>query len=202
MKRMIITSILTVAGLGLFGVQAYLAKVSKDTKGQPYRVIKQASDFEIRHYPPAVEASVIKKGPYRNMMNGGFRDLANYIFGGNKEGSKIAMTSPVKSVHRPKQKEAEITFVMPQDFEMKGHPEPLADDIRFRETEPLYAAAMSFGGFASVEDMAQKAEILRANLKQQGLSWEEPAQYLYYNPPYQMIDRRNEVLFVLKDYEE
>ena len=56
---------------------------------QPYKVIRSLSDAEIRFYPPAVMATVISTAnSYKEVGSKGFRQLANYIFGGNENNTK------------------------------------------------------------------------------------------------------------------
>lgn len=185
------------------GWQTYLSMAQNSTPNQPYRIVKKEGDIEIRFYPPAVEASVQKSGSYSNMMNSGFRDLAGYIFGGNDKSEKIAMTAPVKAEMNDNLKEtAKITFIMPENFELDKKPNPLSSKITFSETQPVYAAAITFGGFASLGKMESYKVQLLAKLSKLGLEPVGNVQYLYYNPPFQLFNRRNEVLVQLSNFSE
>lgn len=181
--------------------QTYISMAQ--TPLQPYRKVKDLDGMEIRFYPPAVEASVHKTGKYRQMMNGGFRDLASYIFGGNDQKQQIAMTAPVKSVPDASASEsATISFIMPTDFKLENKPAPNAKHIVFTETKPVYTASLTFGGFASRSRMDKKAALLLEMVKKAGLVPEGSPSYLYYNPPFQLFGRRNEVLVTLAGFTE
>jgi len=65
------------------------------TEKQKYSVLHKDGNFEIRRYEPAIMASVQMPGSYSDMSSTGFRELAGYIYGGNDEKMKIAMTAPV-----------------------------------------------------------------------------------------------------------
>jgi hypothetical protein len=196
----IILSVLFFSVISISGTNLK-TKMAK-TEQQPYRLILKEKNFEIRFYPPAIAASVVKTGMHRERMSSGFRDLAGYIFGGNQEGQKIAMTAPVKSVAAGSEDEAVVSFIMPSEMEMENLPEPKNSNIIFHETEAVYAAALSFGGFAGESDMKEKEVVLKKILTEKGIAFEGPFEYLFYNPPYQLFGRRNEVLVRLKDYRE
>lgn len=181
--------------------QSYISMAQ--TPLQPYRKIKQIGEIEIRFYPPAVEASVQKTGEYRSMMNNGFRDLAGYIFGGNEQKQQIAMTAPVKSVVDAAEPNAgTVSFIMPTDFDMQSKPTPYAKHIIFTETKAVYTASFTFGGFANEQKMEKKAALLLTTLKKEGLVPQGKVAYLYYNPPFQLFGRRNEVLVELANFVE
>jgi len=64
------------------------------TENQKYIVTKKINEIEIREYLPSIYASVTLE-ENNAKQNSLFRILANYIFGGNSESQKIAMTAPV-----------------------------------------------------------------------------------------------------------
>ncbi|MBK8554414.1 MAG: heme-binding protein [Lewinellaceae bacterium] len=183
------------------GYQAYAFMARDTTPTRPYRVIQKLGTLEIRFYPPAITATVHKTGDYRDNMSAGFRDLASYIFGGNDREEKIAMTSPVISV--PDSTGTDISFVMPEGFELQGRPTPTrAPNIVFQETAPVYTASLTFGGFAKKADMDRKTAELLAALKAQGLTPSGPVQHLYYNAPFDLFGRKNEVLVAIEGFTE
>jgi hypothetical protein len=180
--------------------QTYAAMSRDTTPSQPYRIVEKIGDLEIRYYPSAVTATVHKSGAYRDRMNAGFRDLASYIFGGNERQEAIAMTTPVIAVPDTAGG-ADISFVMPEDFDFDKRPAPTrARNIQFRRTEPAYTASIEFGGFASESKMQEKSEVLFAALQRAGLQPRGAVRHLYYNAPFDLFDRRNEVLVELTAY--
>jgi hypothetical protein len=55
-------------------------------------------------------------------------------------------------------------------------------------------ASIRFDGFANDEKIEKYKGKLRGYLENKGISYTEPFIYLGYNPPYQMVNRRNEVI--------
>ena len=95
------------------------------TENQKYIVTNKINDIEIREYLPAIYASVTleENSAKQNSM---FRILANYIFGGNDENQKIAMTAPV---HMQKENAGEkdaltMKFVMPSEYNLNDLSKP------------------------------------------------------------------------------
>ena len=179
--------------------QALISRSTGKTEQQRYEVIERMGDFEIRYYPPAILASVERQGHYDASSGGSFRTLAGYIFGSNATSEKSAMTAPVR-MHQ----EADtfgMQFVMPVSYKMENLPEPNDPSIRLTQFEGGYYAAIRFGGFAKVQDWDARTVELKAFLDSKGLAYEEPFEYLGYNPPYQFINRRNEVVIRLKSFQ-
>ena len=110
--------------LAFVGVQTYTIMSSKGTPQQPYSVLKVIGNIEVRRYPEALTASVLKPGTtYKEVSNAGFRSLAGYIFGGNEGGRKIAMTAPVHMEIGADS--SRMRFVMPYCYSFEGLSPPL-----------------------------------------------------------------------------
>jgi len=161
------------------------------TETQKYEVLYTKENFEIRFYPEAILATVEMNGSYDDSRNGGFRVLAGYIFGNNKDNSKIAMTSPVRM--SGDEKLNEMSFVLPSDMEFEKLPVPNDNKVKLHQSKPMYAASIRFGGYANESEIAEYKEKLTEILKQLKLQHNNQFNYLGYNPPYQMVNRRNEV---------
>lgn len=190
MKTAIII-LLALAAIFIF-VQAYIAKTTSDTEQQEYEVIEQDGDFEIRYYPSAIMASVSVDGNYSNSSGTGFRILAGYIFGSNSENLKIPMTAPV---HMSEDSSGYfMSFVMPSAYELEKLPVPDNGQVRLHESSPAHMASVRFSGFANDEKIDQYKKQLRRYLEKNEISYTEPFIFLGYNPPYQMVNRRNEVM--------
>jgi DNA gyrase inhibitor GyrI len=195
------TSILiaTVLIVLLMSTQALISRSTGRTEQQPYEIHKKQGDFEIRYYPPAILASLARQGHYATSSGSSFRTLAGYIFGGNDASEQIAMTSPVRM-----KQEADtfgMQFVMPASYAMDKLPRPNDPSIRLERFEGGYYASIRFGGYADAKDWNARRAELKAFLDREGLRYEEPFEYLGYNPPYQFINRRNEVVVRLKSYQ-
>ena len=195
--KTIIIIILAVAAIFLF-VQAYIAKTTSDTEQQEYKLIERDGNFEIRYYPSAIMASVSVDGSYSNSSSTGFRILAGYIFGSNSEDVKIPMTAPV---HMQMDSSGYfMSFVMPSGYNLNNLPIPDNGQVRLHETNPAHMAVVRFDGFANDEKIEIHKVRLREYLEVNRISYGEPFIFLGYNPPYQMVNRRNEVMVKI-DYQ-
>lgn len=164
------------------------------TEMQNYQVLKKYNGFEVRLYPPATFASVSKEGQMMDIGNQGFRDLAGYIFGDNVEGNKIAMTAPVYiNPDKENQNKSEMSFVMPHDYDLSNLPQPKNNNIKLWKSDSIVVAVLSFGGFANNKDIAKKQYELKSLVNENHLQHKGNFKYMSYNPPYQLVNRRNEV---------
>jgi hypothetical protein len=191
----------------VLGWQAYMTIMVNTTEQQQYSVIERRGDLEIRFYPPANRAAVSvmsREGDYEFMRNRGFRELGGYIFGNNERNERIAMTAPVVMDVDSSDEglSGRMAFTMPKDFDMNTKPQPRSQFIAFTTTEPQFTASLTTAGFPSLSEMNALKERLFAILAEQKLQHSGHAEYLYYNPPTQMIGRRNEVLVSLVGYKE
>ena len=191
MKIIIILSIIILSVVIFKTIQA-------KTETQKYETFYKKGKFEIRFYPEAILASVPMDGTYDNSKNSGFRILAGYIFGGNKEEQKIAMTSPVRVTDG---KEVNtMSFVLPSKMEFDNLPEPMSKKIILHQSKPVYTASIQYGGYTNDEEIAKKKAELLEILNELGIAFKDNFEYLGYNPPYQMINRKNEVLVELSEF--
>ena len=61
-----------------------------------FEIIRTTEHYEIRQYAPYIVAEVDVAGDNGDAGSRAFRILANYIFGNNQGGTKMAMTAPVR----------------------------------------------------------------------------------------------------------
>jgi SOUL heme-binding protein len=177
-------------------IQAYTSKSSTDIEQYRYTVIKKVDNVEIRAYASAVFSSVkMSTSKYEETANGGFRILAGYIFGGNDRGEKIAMTSPVVMEMGDSMK---MSFMVPSDKAVSDLPKPNDQRVFQERKDSTILAAIAFGGWASDEKIQQHIEELKSVLNAHQIAFEGPFSYLGYNPPYQLVNRRNEVVVKVK----
>lgn len=192
------TSLIVVSILvGLFILfQIYISMALTKTETQTYKVIKVEKEFEIRYYPPATMAMITSSAKtYKELGSSGFTKLAGYIFGGNRDKKQIAMTSPVHmdigdSV-------SSMSFVMPAKYNKDNLPLPNDSDVSIKTTSEEYVAAITFGGFATRDNIKKYTIILENLLKEHHLSYYGNFRLLGYNPPYQLFGRRNEIIVTL-----
>ena len=155
-----------------------------------YQVEKawEAEQIEIRAYAPRVMAVT----GMNEDSDSGFRVLAGYIFGGNAEEQKIAMTAPVQQTMAG---EKEMAFMMPAEYALKDLPQPEDQRVSFREAPAYTAAVIQFSGWASAEKADENWQQLRRFLITKGIDITGEPTLNQYNPPWTLpFMRRNEVI--------
>jgi hypothetical protein len=198
MKIFIIIIALTVLLTLLF--QSFIIMSTNKTKEQKYSIIKKYKDFEIRFYPSAIIATINSNAKtYRDLSGPGFRKLAGYIFGGNEANTKISMTAPVHMDINDSV--STMSFVMPSAYKKENLPKPNDPNVQIKNTADEYVAVIRFGGFASDKDLKFYSEKLQNLLKENGITSFGNYRFLGYNPPFQFIGRRNEII-VTVDWKE
>ena len=147
-----------------------------------------AEQIEIRAYAARVMAVTdMAEDP-----NGGFRVLAGYIFGGNAEEQKIAMTAPVQQSMAG---EKEMAFMIPAEYALEDLPEPEDQRVSFREAPAYTAAVIQFSGWASAEKADENWQQLRQFLIAEGIDITGEPTLNQYNPPWTLpFMRRNEII--------
>jgi hypothetical protein len=163
------------------------------TEEQKYSTVHKYRDFEIRFYPSATIATISSNAKtYRDLSGPGFRQLAGYIFGGNETNAKISMTSPVQM--NINDSVSTMSFVMPSAYTKESLPRPNDPNVHIKNTEDEYVAVIRFGGYASDKDLKYYSEKLQNLLKEKGIASFGNYRFLGYNPPFQFIGRRNEII--------
>ena len=131
---------------------------------QAYTVIKAEQEFEIRYYPSCTMAMITSSAnTYKELGSSGFRKLAGYIFGGNKDNRHIAMTSPVHMDINDSV--STMAFVMPANYNKGNLPLPNDTAVTINTVAEEYVAAITFGGFASSEKIKKYTLLLENSLK-------------------------------------
>ena len=172
---------------------------SLKTENQKYRTVLTDGQMEIRYYPSATFATIYSaETEYKALASSGFRRLAGYIFGGNDQAQSIPMTAPVRMEMGPKG--SSMSFVMPQKYNEKALPTPNDTQIEIKKSEPTYFAAISFGGWANQDKIAQYKKQLVEGLQAQNIAHTNQFYFLGYNAPYETTNRRNEVIVVLDSF--
>ena len=162
----------------------------------PYKVEKIYEGFEIRNYEGALFTSVkLATNNYDKASSKGFSILAGYIFGGNSDNEKIAMTSPVAMTL---EKNTEMLFLVPKDYTKENLPKPNDKNIEFKEINAKKVAAISFGGWANDDKIATyKAKLIKL-LDKENIEYTNKFLFLGYNAPMEVVNRKNEVIVELK----
>jgi len=198
MKMFII--IMAVAILLIVLFQSFIIMPTNKTEEQKYSLVRKYMDFEIRFYPSATIATINSNAKtYGDLSGPGFRKLAGYIFGGNEANTKISMTTPVQM--NINDSVSTMSFVMPSVYTKENLPKPNDPDVQIKNTADEYVAVIRFGGYASDKDLKFYSEKLQNLLKENGITFFGNYRFLGYNPPYQFIGRRNEII-VAVDWKE
>ena len=178
--------------------QVYSTMSTTRTEQHKYQVLKSYSNVEIRKYEPAIFSSVmLGKNSYREISGKGFGILAGYIFGGNEKKENISMTSPVTMELGDSTK---MKFMVPKGYTMNSLPEPNDKRIIFEQQNEKIIAAIQFDGWADNDKIEYYTEQLKSSLAKEHISHTNKFSYLGYNPPYEVINRRNEIIVELIDF--
>jgi SOUL heme-binding protein len=188
------------------------------TEEPVYTVEQVKSGLEIRHYGPRVAAETTVAADEIAARSGGFRRLAGYIFGGNHDDTKIAMTAPVAqqagdvrgeripmtapvSESVGTKGEWLIRFFMPAGKSITSLPQPNDRAVRLVTVPAETVAVRRFSGSISPRSVAsQTAELLR-NLREKGFEPIGAPTAWFYDPPWTIpMLRRNEIAVPLKSH--
>lgn len=135
---------------------------------------------------------------YRGASRKGFSILAGYIFGGNDKNEKIAMTSPVAM---SLDDSMTMMFMVPRELTEEALPKPNETQIQFRHEPQKIVAAISFGGWANDKKIQKYKKMLIDALENEGIEFTNQFFFLGYNPPFEVFNRKNEVIVELAQKE-
>ena len=188
-------SVLVIAAVFLV-FQLVVSMTTSDIETPKYKVLKKYPRFELRQYESMMLATTnLGLASYDDKASEGFRTIASYIFGKNKSNEKIAMTAPV-IYHADSI--STLSFVVPRSKTEESMPVPIDSNLTFVVQAPKLLAVLDFGGFINNEKLAARmAELKKAVLKE-GFQIKGQGYYFGYNPPWQLIGRKNEVAFELE----
>lgn len=190
--------------LTIFGVillifiifQLFAINGQKNIETYSYDVTKKYDAFEIRNYEASLFTYVKLSGnKYRDESNKGFSILAGYIFGGNEKNEKIAMTSPVAM---SLEDSMTMMFMVPKKFKKETLPKPDQSEIKFQEEPKKTVAAIAFSGWANDEKIEKYKQKLKSALDAKEIPYTNRFFFLGYNPPYEIFNRKNEIIVELK----
>lgn len=181
--------------LAFVTIQLFAMSTQRDIEMYPYVVVKTYDAFEVRKYEASLFTTVtLPPNSYKESSSQGFSTLAGYIFGGNERGEKIAMTSPVAM---SLEDSMTMMFMVPKKFNKETLPRPNQSQIEFREEPAKTVAAITFGGWADDKRIAEYKKQLTTALDAAGIAYTNRFYFLGYNPPFEVINRRNEVIVEL-----
>jgi hypothetical protein len=100
------------------------------------------------------------------------------------------MTSPVVMEMGDQMK---MSFMVPSQMNMDSLPKPNDERVYQEKVKGSRMAVIQFGGWSSDEKIEEHKQQLIQVLKDNQISYQEPFLFMGYNPPYQLVNRRNEV---------
>ena len=181
------------------------------TETLKYSVIKKDHPIELRQYPAHIKAEVEVAGStYQGAVYQGFSILAGYIFGGNIETEKIAMTSPVQVANSKKIAMTKpvtvsgdgtytVAFIMPSKYTLEILPKPKDPRISLKGIDVSIMAALRFSGTFNEKKVRTAKQRLDQWLKTEGHQTVGDFIAARYNPPWvPWFLARNEVMIEIK----
>ncbi len=182
--------------IGFVVIQLYALNEQRNIETYPNLVNKKFNDFEVRTYEASLFTSVkLSSSDYKESSRKGFSTLAGYIFGGNDKEEKISMTSPVAMSLGDS---ATMMFLVPKK-NTSNLPVPNDSSIEFKQEPAKTVAAISFRGWADDQKIEAHKNKLIAALDRENISYTDKFYFLGYNAPYEMFNRKNEVIVELED---
>lgn len=177
-------------------IQLFFIFGQRNIETYPYVVKKKYDRFEIRSYEATLFTSVkLSKKGYKNASSQGFSILAGYIFGNNERNEKISMTSPVSM---SLEDTMTMMFMVPKKLTKETLPKPGQSAIEFKEEPAKKLAAIRFSGWANDAKLKQYKQDLKAALDAEGIKYTDKFYFFGYNAPYEVFNRKNEVLVELE----
>jgi hypothetical protein len=153
------------------------------TERPVYQVIGSlSSQVEIRLYEEQTWISTSHQSD-----DSSFPVLASYIFGGNREGEKVAMTAPVIT-------DDKMSFILPQGISKEDAPTPNGQAIDFTVVPARQLALLQFSWLTSRSRVEKKTAELLDILRENGIETKGIPFLMRYNDPWTPpFLRRNEV---------
>lgn len=205
--------------MSLFSALAVISVAAIETP--EYTVVEKRDGYEIREYAPHIVAQVTMTGEFDATMNGGFRKLADYIFGNNvakgesgeSGAEKIVMTAPVleqEVEQTPNATEPSsnsnkgdatrtVSFVMPRKYTSETLPEPKNKEVSIVQVPGKRYAAIQFSGWMNADKAAKRKQELVELLKRDKVETLGQPLLAQYNPPWIPGPmRKNEILIEIK----
>lgn len=176
--------------------QFYFIYSQKDIETHQYQTLKKIDNIEIRKYESALFTSIkLATDDYDKAGSEGFNALGGYIFGDNETKQKIVMTSPV---NMSLEDSVTMQFLVPKAYKKEDLPIPNQKKIQFKQMPEKTVAVISFGGWANKDKIDKYKNALKQTLDKNGIAYSNKFSFLGYNAPFEVFNRKNEVIVVLE----
>ncbi len=199
-KQMAFFTILLLIIIGLIFFSGSI--ISKDTEKQEFKILKKIESYgiEIRQYPKMALIQTQCDTENNESKKVSFKLLANYIFGGNDQKMKIAMTAPVIQKINKDDEECTMNFIVPKKYKIEDLPNPLSDKISIIEESEKVYISITFSGNNTESNRKKYKEILLQYCKDHSIKINENPLILSYNPPWTLpFLKKNDILFEILD---
>ncbi|MCC6008412.1 MAG: heme-binding protein [Rhodobacteraceae bacterium] len=155
--------------------------------------------LEIRSIRPHLVAEVTVSGSRDAAAGTGFRVLAGYIFGGNADGARIAMTTPVTQEPQDGGDLWQIRFALPEEWRRERLPAPDDTRIRLVDVAAERRVVLVFSGRPEATRLEEARAALEQAAAEAGLRVTGPPLFAFYDSPMTLpARRRNEVSYALR----
>ena len=173
----------------IIGILILLMSSKTYSKDNHYVLIKKIENIEIREYKKLIYVSYTPEN-IKDRDNS-FRNVASYIFGGNQNEKKIAMTSPVViKIHNKN----EMAFIMPKGYTIKNLPKANNKKLSIYEEASNIKASISYSGYSNSQKEELYIKELKEKLRKHNIKHNNDFELLVYNSPYQFFNRKNEIV--------
>ena len=87
-----------------------------------------------------------------------------------------------------------MMFMVPSQYSEEELPQPSNKSIKIKKEKARTVAAIRFGGWANDKRIEEHKNRLISLLEEEGIRHNGNFTYLGYNPPFEVANRRNEVI--------
>jgi hypothetical protein len=91
------------------------------------------------------------------------------------------------------EKGSSMSFVMPSKYDETNLPKPKDASVQISKSQEMYAAVITFGGYANDEKIEEYKNKLVALLEKKEIKVIGGYNFLGYNAPFQFYSRKNEI---------
>ncbi|XP_056308027.1 heme-binding protein 2 [Danio aesculapii] len=169
-----------------------------------FDLVCAGSDYEVRHYDAAKWVTTEAESYVMEVaVSRAFRKLFKYITGENEAGAKIDMTAPVTikvngSSNMWQSSVYVLSFLLPSNYQSKP-PRPTDPSVYFTDSPDMNVYVKSFGGWMFSVVSKYQTQSLKTALDNAQATYETEYHYnVGYNSPMKIMNRHNEVWFIVK----
>lgn len=153
------------------------------TDQQPFEVLREYADFELRDYPDYVLVQVETTGDFSGAGNAAFGPLFRYISGNNQTSTRFAMTAPVLQETTTNAAHT-VSFVLPEGMPPSAVPVPQDARVITRAVPAHKAAARRFSGGWNEARFRENGDTLLAAVRRAGIEPVGTVYFARFDPPW------------------